>query len=43
MVPDLPWLRDVFGAAGYSFGDWEGELWIFERRLDPLGEGGHDG
>ena len=33
MVPDLPWLRDAFGNAGYGSGDWEGELWIFERWL----------
>jgi hypothetical protein len=43
MLPDLPWLRDAFGAAGYEPGDWEGELWIFERRLRLLGEGQHDG
>jgi GNAT superfamily N-acetyltransferase len=43
MLPDLPWLRDAFGAAGYSPGEWEGELWIFERRLDLRGEGEHDG
>jgi GNAT superfamily N-acetyltransferase len=33
MLPDLPWLRDTFRTAGYGFGDWEGELWIFERWL----------
>jgi GNAT superfamily N-acetyltransferase len=33
MLPDLLWLRDAFRAAGYDFGDWEGELWIFERWL----------
>jgi GNAT superfamily N-acetyltransferase len=33
MLPDLAWLRDAFQAAGYGFGDWEGELWIFEYRL----------
>jgi len=33
MVPDLNWLRDAFHTAGYGCGDWEGELWIFERRL----------
>lgn len=43
MLPDLPWLRDAFSEAGYSPGEWEGELWIFERRLDLRGEGGHDG
>ena len=42
MLPDLPWLRDAFGTAGYSPGDWEGELWIFERRLDLGNEGEHD-
>jgi len=34
MLPDLAWLRDAFRAAGYDQGDWKGELWIFERRLD---------
>jgi GNAT superfamily N-acetyltransferase len=43
MVPDLEWLRDALGEAGYSSGDWEGELWIFERWLsgkapDPAGD-----
>jgi GNAT superfamily N-acetyltransferase len=49
MVPDFAWLRDAYQAAGYSFGDWEGELWIFERRLNSglpgelASEGWHDG
>jgi GNAT superfamily N-acetyltransferase len=43
MLPDVAWLRDAFGAAGYGFGDWEGELWIFERRLAPRNGDGHDG
>jgi len=34
MLPDLTWLRDAFRAAGYDQGEWKGELWIFERRLD---------
>ena len=43
MVPDLEWLRDALGEAGYGSGDWEGELWIFERWLsgkapDPAGD-----
>lgn len=42
MVPDLPWLLNAFEAAGYVPGDWEGELWIFERRLDPPGGGDRD-
>jgi GNAT superfamily N-acetyltransferase len=33
MVPDLGWLRGALGQAGYRPGDWEGELWIFERWL----------
>jgi hypothetical protein len=37
MLPDLAWLREAFRAAGYGLGDWEGELWIFERRLDADG------
>lgn len=39
MVPDLAWLRDAFRSAGYGFGHWEGELWIFERRLIPEAKG----
>jgi GNAT superfamily N-acetyltransferase len=35
MLPDLPWLRDAFREAGYAPGDWEGELWIFEKHLSP--------
>jgi GNAT superfamily N-acetyltransferase len=42
MLPDLDGLRDAFGAAGYTFGDWEGELWIFECRFPQRGAG-HDG
>ena len=34
MLPDLPWVRDAVAAAGYAPGDWEGELWIYEIRLD---------
>jgi GNAT superfamily N-acetyltransferase len=37
MLPDVAWLRDAFRSAGYGLGDWEGELWIFERRLDGDG------
>lgn len=37
MLPDLPWLREAFRAAGYDQGSWKGELWIFERRLDEDG------
>jgi len=33
MLPDLDWLRGALGQAGYGPGDWEGELWIFERWL----------
>ena len=42
MLPDLEWLRDAFRTAGYGPGDWEGELWIFERQLYQEGEGTHD-
>lgn len=33
MLPDVAWLREAFRAAGYGFGDWEGEIWIFQRRF----------
>lgn len=35
MVPNLTWLRDALGDAGYGFGQWEGEVWLFERWLAP--------
>jgi GNAT superfamily N-acetyltransferase len=43
MLPGLAWLRAAFRAAGYGFGDWEGDLWIFERRLAGEAGGDHDG
>jgi GNAT superfamily N-acetyltransferase len=42
MLPDLEWLREAFRSAGYGPGDWEGELWIFERQLYQQGEDAHD-
>ena len=33
MVPDLGWLRADLSRAGYGTGEWEGELWVFERWL----------
>ena len=44
MLPDLHWLRDCFRTAGYGFGDWEGELWIYERWLidRPQGRSGEE-
>jgi GNAT superfamily N-acetyltransferase len=33
MVPNLTWLREALGDAGYGFGQWEGEVWLFERWL----------
>jgi GNAT superfamily N-acetyltransferase len=38
MVPDVAWLREAFGAAGYSPAG-EGELWIYERWLHQDGDG----
>lgn len=42
MVPDLGWLRADLSKAGYATGEWEGELWVFERWLakqaPPSGE-----
>jgi GNAT superfamily N-acetyltransferase len=32
MLPDVAWQREAFRAAGYGFGEWEGEMWVFERR-----------
>jgi GNAT superfamily N-acetyltransferase len=33
MVPDLGWLRADLSRAGFGTGEWEGELWVFERWL----------
>lgn len=33
MIPGLDWLREAFRAAGYDWGDWDGELWVFESKL----------
>jgi GNAT superfamily N-acetyltransferase len=43
MVPDLGWLRGTLSEAGYGTGEWEGELWVFERWLsgrapEPAGD-----
>jgi GNAT superfamily N-acetyltransferase len=35
MLPEVPWLREAFEAAGYGAGDWGGEMWIFELWLSP--------
>jgi GNAT superfamily N-acetyltransferase len=43
MLPNLDWLRDAFHGAGYGPGDWQGELWVFERRLAQNGGGGDGG
>jgi GNAT superfamily N-acetyltransferase len=44
MLPRVPALRDAFQAAGYGFGDWEGELCIFESGpLQSRDRGNHDG
>ena len=43
MLPDLDWLRDAFNITGYGFGDWLGELWIFERCLNQQGGGPRGG
>jgi GNAT superfamily N-acetyltransferase len=32
MLPGLDWLREAFRAAGFDWGDWDGELDIFESR-----------
>lgn len=43
MLPDIGWLRSAFAEAGFGVGDWNGELWIFERWLIPTSEDSHDG
>lgn len=37
-LPELTWLRNAFASAGYGFGEWQAEMWLFERRFPP-GEG----
>jgi GNAT superfamily N-acetyltransferase len=39
MLPDVAWLHEAFRAAGYGQGDWQGQMWIFERRFEQ-GENG---
>lgn len=34
-LPEIAWLRAAFQAAGYSVGELQGELWVFERRFAP--------
>ncbi len=41
MLADLTWLREAFRAAGYGPGDWDGELWIYERRFGHQPEDHH--
>ena len=33
LVSDVGWLRGALSEAGYGPGEWEGELWVFERWL----------
>jgi GNAT superfamily N-acetyltransferase len=36
MLPAVDWLVGAFRSAGYEQGDWQGELWVFEKWLyDP--------
>lgn len=39
MIPAVDWLREAFHAAGYDRGDWDGELWVFESRLNHAAPG----
>jgi len=45
-LPEVVWLREAFSAAGYAFGDWQGEMCLYERRFphpNPLaGQGGKE-
>jgi len=45
-LPEVDWLREAFASAGYAFGEWQGEMCLYERRFphyDPLPEGEGDG
>jgi len=33
-LPEVAWLREAFASAGYAFGEWQGEMWLLERRFD---------
>jgi len=39
-LPEVDWLREAFASAGYGFGEWHGEMCLYERRFDRTeGEG----
>jgi len=45
-LPEVDWLREAFASAGYAFGEWQGEMCLYERHFphyDPLPEGEGDG
>ncbi|HNS50094.1 MAG TPA: GNAT family N-acetyltransferase [Anaerolineae bacterium] len=36
-LPEVAWLREAFARAGYAFGEWQGEMCLYERRFPPPG------
>jgi GNAT superfamily N-acetyltransferase len=38
MVPHVPHLRQALSEAGYGVGDWEDEMWVFERQMTAASE-----
>lgn len=34
-LPEVDWLRDAFASAGYAFGEWHGEMCLYERAFPP--------
>ena len=39
LVSDVGWLRGALSEAGYGPGEWQGELWVFERWLSGVSPG----
>lgn len=38
-LPEVAWLRESFASAGYAFGEWKGEMCLYERRFTGMGAG----
>lgn len=42
MLPNIAPIRDAYQTAGYGYGDWGGELWIFELSLTDVPDDAHE-
>lgn len=36
-LPEVAWLREAFAQAGYAFGEWRGEMCLYERHFPQPG------